>query len=508
MKVDTSFVHRTNHTRYKRSITFKNVQFLGVAFFPLFIYFCASLVLASGYDNLSQATIRLQVYAYSISLFIYILKYYKEKQYFKDLGWAILLLGHIAWFMVPALYQALMPNIWFGDWIKMDVPDFALRKACSLISLFLLANAFGYQVTKSESKGRRLILPKLLLIRKKHRVFLVVILFLMGLLPYIIFGGGISEIIMGILGGRSEKLWVPSAEIVAFEANNQRTFFWLTRAFLVSGGALGGSYAVAGIITNTFQKILFSIIFCFSSFIIYFDQGTRSILAMTVFPVLVIYILVQSKTLSGFDSTRIIYTSIAGIFLLLVLTQFQLQYRSESRRENIAALSFIDIISPRQQNDFFTETANAVVVRDNILGKNLGESPLLFFLVNPIPRALWSEKPLSQAMWNYTLYRWEGRDIWYTGGNALPSVVGQYYINWHVIGVIWAGLLYGILAALLGMLPTGKREFLEYLVLAILGMTFLFVSFRFLSPGFHYPILALSLTLYSYRKFFPPIFNI
>ncbi|MDH5647870.1 MAG: hypothetical protein OEZ01_17800, partial [Candidatus Heimdallarchaeota archaeon] len=141
---------------------------------------------------------------------------------------------------------------------------------------------------------------------------------------------------------------------------------------------------------------------------------------------------------------------------------------------------------PRQQTDFFTETAIAVDIKNNLIRRNLFESPVSFFVTNLIPRAIWPDKPKSIVMWHYSLYR-RGVDIWEKGGNALPSVVGQYYLSFGTIGVIWAGILYG---SIFGLIQKNIEKVAEVkseqILLLFTLLSFLFLSFRFLSPGLHY----------------------
>jgi hypothetical protein len=61
-----------------------------------------------------------------------------------------------------------------------------------------------------------------------------------------------------------------------------------------------------------------------------------------------------------------------------------------------------------------------------------------YYVIQFVPRQWWPEKPTQAA--------WEFYNAAYTAGsasNVTPSIIGQYYMNWGVIGVMMSGLWIG-----------------------------------------------------------------
>ena len=469
---------------------------LGPLFVALPILVCVSGLLL-GVDSRLGVAVQVIAYAFAVGGLAWLLVV--RRNYLEDVGWIFLVTGHVFWFATPALYQVVRPGLWFGDWIDTNVPTYALTKASLLIGLFLFGNGVGYYVFKRNRTVRSNVSPRGFLIPATHRLPLVCFLFFMGILPYLLYGGGMIETIQEILLGRTTKSWMLFG-VGQQEASGVRTLFWLSRAFLACSVVLAGCYIFFLQKQRSLgARAVYWSIFALGCSIVYFDQGTRSYLAMAVVPVLSTYVFKKALSRGQFRISRLVLAGSVVVALLLVVTPLQRLYRSDYRREQLPEMSVGEIISPKQDIDFYTETANAVVVRDEYLPGPLYESGLLYILVNPMPRTLWPGKPVSYTQWHFTLFRW-GIDIFERGGNALPSVVGQYYINFGVLGVAWVGLLFGGLVGWIERRLNRSRLFYEHLALATSALTFLFLSFRFFSPGFHYSTVLLLLIVLAYGR--------
>jgi hypothetical protein len=443
-----------------------------------------------------RVSIGIQVSVYSLSVFALIAIALIRRRYLNDLGWLFIIFANMFWFAFPAFSQLFIAGHWYGDWIDMDIPNAALTKASALIPLFLAMNAVGYFAFRGKIHAT-VSPPTSFLIPRRHRVPLVATLFLGGLVPYLLFGGSLVQVIQGILLGRADKAWSTSAANVV-EVDGVMTIFWLSRAFLVTATSLAGIYLLMQTRKRFFSTVVFGGILSLGLLIVYYDQGTRSYLAMTVVPVMTLWILRRAFRESRFQPGRLVALGVAFGFVLLALTQFQAAWRTDYSRAKMGDQSFSEIVNPQQHIDFYTETANAIVVRDKFLTQPLYESAIYYFAINPIPRILWSGKPVAQTQWHYTMYRW-GVDIFDKGGNALPSIVGQYYMNFNTAGVVWIGLLFGLITAVLERLFHRAADRTEYMVAVVSAFTFMFLSYRYLAPSFHYTTLLLFLIVIFYR---------
>lgn len=455
------------------------------------------LLLANGNGGDSQRAVEGQVMCYVASIAALLFRWWSSGNYAKELGWGFLLVGHAAWFALPAAYQVLAPNVWFGAWVATPIEDQALLTGGQLIALFLLGNGVGYHAVRRIPQGIQKAPRGDVVVRQEHRLLLCVVALAFGVVPYAAFGGGLQATIEGVLAGRADKAWAASPES-GYESSTAQTLFWLTRAFLVAAATLSGCYLTGRASMNVATRIGLSVVFCAATALVYFDQGTRSMLLMAVVPPCVVGMLAHSVVPHGFQRKRILATGAIVGAVLVSVTQLQLYYRSERSRQTMDVQRARDILAMKQQSDFFTETAIAVeAARVVPEARDLSEKPLWLFVVNVIPRVLWTEKPRPETIRVYTLHRW-GVDIWEKGGNALPSVVGQYYMNWSWCGVAWAGCLFGMLGGGFGKVAQRGCLQSEWFAIGVSGLTFVFVSFRALTPGFHYATVAIAVCVVSY----------
>lgn len=102
-----------------------------------------------------------------------------------------------------------------------------------------------------------------------------------------------------------------------------------------------------------------------------------------------------------------------------------------------------------------------------------------YFILHWIPRGLWPGKPIMES-WTYY------NDAYVQGQvfNVTPSIIGQYWINWGVWGIIAIALWIGLLSSLLDRAVAVVDARRQVALLTVLGIfaTFLFASFRFYSP--------------------------
>ncbi|MBM3942630.1 MAG: hypothetical protein FJ316_06860 [SAR202 cluster bacterium] len=103
-----------------------------------------------------------------------------------------------------------------------------------------------------------------------------------------------------------------------------------------------------------------------------------------------------------------------------------------------------------------------------------------YFVIHWIPRKFWPEKPIMRS--------WTEYNDSYTGGssefNVTPSVIGQFHINWGVLGVVFIGAWLGFLTCLADRLMLGLDLDRQQALAVVVGMLYAFIlsSFRFYSP--------------------------
>lgn len=480
---------------WKNSLKIVSVDYLYLlAFLP--ITTCLCFLLFDKIENL-HVSISVGVYALSVSLVLYNLL--KPNMMLLFPGLFFFVAGNMFWFAYPALMQIVTPGLWFGDWINRNVSTDALMLATLGVSLFFMSGLVTFSFFINQQNIRR----NMSVVRyertqrfdipERFRVKVLAFGFAIGVSPYLIFGGNLRRVVDGIMGARSSKAWSLSPEdSLAYASGVKQMFFWITGSFLVAVLSLSALYLF--IDKRNIKRRIYYLCFAVVAFlIIYFDRGTRSLFIVSLLPAIYLGMLLNYNKI--FDRKKIIFSGILLSILLIAMTQFQMYYRLDRTRGNMGDISIDNFISLKEQNDFFTETAIAIDVRERI-GFDLHEIPLVFFAANVVPRSLWPNKPMPQTLWYYSLDR-RNADIWKQGGNALPSVVGQYYMNWGWLGVVWGGMLFGLLSFCFNMILWKYFYRIESVLVGTMGAAFLFASFRFFGPGFHYPVLALVVMIYA-----------
>jgi hypothetical protein len=155
-----------------------------------------------------------------------------------------------------------------------------------------------------------------------------------------------------------------------------------------------------------------------------------------------------------------------------------------------------------EDNDFFTFTAYALAVQDRE-NRYTEDSAIANLAVGPIPRSLWPDKPYLQSVVVFSRYVW-GRNVTFTGGNTLPSIVGQQFMSGGPLAVSAMGLSLGLLLAIGDSIF--RRATVPAQVSYAIFLIFVFVSFRTMSFGFFIPF-EMMVAVCAVGRFFSATFR-
>jgi oligosaccharide repeat unit polymerase len=198
-------------------------------------------------------------------------------------------------------------------------------------------------------------------------------------------------------------------------------FFFFASAFLAA-------WAMKNISLYKWQKIILFFIVASVPTTIYFG-GSRRIFAFIVISLLLYF----NNEISSKNRRywRLIF--LFAPIILLWLMQIQMQFR---------AIGFYDIdlriverrldYLHRDNNFYWLATAVDVMPKQYSF---TGEWPFINFLIHPVPRFIWPEKPVSEG---FPFISWKEE-----GSSLSISVIGEFYIAQGLLGVIIAGLFFG-----------------------------------------------------------------
>lgn len=105
--------------------------------------------------------------------------------------------------------------------------------------------------------------------------------------------------------------------------------------------------------------------------------------------------------------------------------------------------------------------------------------PEVYFLIHWIPRAYWSDKPVMPS-WEYFNGAWTQGAAF----NVTPSVIGQYHLNFGFAGIVYIGLVLGLLTSVVDRVVLNSQLRRQKALITFLGLAYAFIvsSFRYYAP--------------------------
>jgi hypothetical protein len=402
----------------------------------------------------------------------------------RHLALFVLIGGQAYWFAIPAM-TTLWRDEWVGESARLVVPESGVWGALGGVSTFLIVSAAAYVlVVRWAHRSRSAQEPAATYMTESPLSVDAIdgVLLVLGLLPFLQGGIGIGEILDGIQGSRSgAKPWA----MAAFTGN---PFVVMGRGAFAAAASLALHRALS---VRGKGRLAAALMFAFAFGITYIDSGTRTWTAIMVGPPL----LMAFRRHAGSARVRRWLLAAPVVLVgLLWLTQFQKTIRDSG----LSAGSIRETEVSLADNDFFAETAVAMSLVPARFDY-VGDSAAWLFLTNPIPRAIWPEKPFSKVTLVYGIGRL-GNDFTRTGASFMPSVVGQFFMSWGWLGVLEAGLLFG---AAYGFIEVTWRRSAHGSWPELIAAAFailLLVSYRGLYPGFHYGAVILVIVALLRRR--------
>ena len=395
--------------------------------------------------------------------------------------------GFIFWYTYPAMLSILPGELSSGRPLAADIANQTAILTVTYLSLFLLSwqiastkSSFQHNGDTSRLSGS-VINPRIIL-------FCALLAGIVSLMPYLLSGQSIGAIVSDILSARDlTKPWLYLENL----GNSTSPFFALARNLAVASGILFWMLALDGRISQG-KRIVVILLAILTTATIYFDNGTRSLTALLLLPPLGKVLYDESQRRS---SRRAFLLGLLVLGLVVLVLQFQLLYRAERTRTDLVQLLLSDWAVLGGTTDYFKETLFAVEIVPKY-HDFFRESVILQFLAYPIPRFLWPDKPASELVQFYSLMR-IGIDIYARPGNVFPGIVGQYLMSWGWLGPIMIGASLGWIGRKADDILTKAwiKSHSYSVTFALLFATWLFLSFRILSPGFLPPVLFVGLIL-------------
>jgi len=407
----------------------------------------------------------------------------------------LMVIGFVIWYSFPAFYNCIILNLPAGVLVHGPL-DLAIT-ICGIfyLSLFLFSWVLASHFFEIVRFFHPMALKQSYESNPLRLLIIAIIGCLIGIMPIVFSGLNFSEIIFLIFQGRTvDKPWVRWENL----GDIRSPYLFLAQSAMAAGACL------LWILTRenkfSFQtRVLTGCLALTISLVLFFDQGTRSILALVFVPMVLMMVFEKPRT----SNAIFLFGAIGFMVVFLIVMQFPLIFRTFGTMDSITSMQnllSLNLISMGEISDMFSETIYSLTIVP-AFHDYFRESVLFQFLVSPIPRFLWSSKPLSQVVWFYSLQR-DGIDIYQGSGNVFPGIVGQYYMSWGGWGPILIGGVMGWLSSRIdGFLDRMRRYEDSYLrSIGMMMSVWIALSYRILSPGFLYPIIIAFLMVLLSRQ--------
>lgn len=337
-------------------------------------------------------------------------------------------------------------------------------------------------------------------------------LFFMGIAPYLFFTR--ESFFVSVWNDMWAMRSGGGARWTVGRTGNVNFSFGAYIAVLVQMGQIGGQLAVFYallIARNNFSKLFAWSIWAFWMALA-FGSGTRGqVLFMGLPAIALLYLKYQA--IAAWLTQRLslrayLYTGLIALFILF-LVQFQGFYRSEGVSSFETQSSSFKIFNLKGNTMFSEGLLGFALIPDvekhfydSVPGMTIVRpipQTIYWFLVGPIPRALWTSKPIDPVWEWYNFAFTGGRHS--TGGTTISQgLVGYWYFRYGIPGLIEGGLLLGWLM-LVAEKALQRSEGMPMRVLFSLGFaTWLFRVFRGMNFNDLYPLMIGGLMLFVIIK--------
>ncbi len=345
------------------------------------------------------------------------------------MGYLIMLLGAVYWYIAPAFALSFRTDVQVTERHGLRLRSDSVGTACIYIAAYVLFSVASYWYFYPQAAKK---IPQRSVERPNGLFYpLIFGLFLAGFVPYMLFGGGMENILRALQAARATEAPWKSGPLGDYRS----ALYYISRSGMVGAAGFAGSWAILK--RSPFRTILLTM-FGFTSVLMFVDGGTRSWVALAVVPTAVAWAASRLRD-------RVTISAVVTVILAVCAMQFAFEFARASRMMgwNMKALKSIDPIRREFDNDFFSEL---VVAIDLVPARHayFGPADVWAFFSHPVPRFVWPDKPISPLLAYYNETVAEGL---MARANKLPSSIGQFHMSFGPAGVALLGFLSGWVSA-------------------------------------------------------------
>ena len=200
--------------------------------------------------------------------------------------------------------------------------------------------------------------------------------------------------------------------------------------------------------------------------------GTRHQLLFLVLPVLLVFL----RRWPGKLTAIVFLRWSSGCLLVWLLLQVQFAVRTAGW-SSITTVNEEQLFDPNTNGQFTALLfAEHLVPGEHAYFHELAEP---YFLTHWVPRSIWPGKPDMES-WQYYNSAWTQGAAF----NVTPSVIGQFHMNFGILGVFFIGFWLGLLTHIADRITASINLGRQLAMSVVVGLFYGFIvsSFRFYSP--------------------------
>ena len=413
------------------------------------VFLCGASWAMGGVSTLTDAGFLLL----TVTCIVFLIAEFRNFSRRFGIGGLLLYGGVLVWFC-----HDYMVN-WFGlDFHRSVLPFSAaiVAKAAYFHTLFIMLMALGLSL----GGGRwiqRIVLSVPEPGGEKFYLILLLLALAVGISPFFIWVA--EPFYMALLHG-AFSAWTAPVKFTVYRTGNLNYSWGGYVAQILQAGEVAGIFgAVFAILvaTRLWGKIVgWSIWLYWVLFV--FNDGRRGDMAFMVLPAIaLLYIKYQASVAQLFRKHSWKAYGLAGTLAFLLLFAVQLQGSFRDVGLGNADLSQVSLLRS-QGNGMFSESmlGYALIPQQHDFFSNFfpGAGVIVplpqqawFFVIGPIPRALWQTKPVDD-LWSWYNHVKTGDANGAVGTTIAKGLVGTWYFHYGIFGVIEGGILVGWLMGL------------------------------------------------------------
>lgn len=395
------------------------------------------------------------------------------------------------WFYQSGLQSFMETEQFSFNFAAIRADERHYLQALTMINVFYFMLMVGYtiRIPRRVQNFAAVMLGRDSLVSRQNLFWLVIGLFAFGFAFYIVAAGGIGGVIAAAKGSRQyQTAWDSDGNY----GTQLSSLHFLFQGALVVAANL--AFYATWVRERARARWLMALIFVLATGYVALESGTRNTLLLCIMPAFLVYF----RKVRGLPIARQVAHYTVMFAMAMVVAGVSI-YQHVHRNVGDTSQVRVDELEAEIDSDFLRETAGAVAVQEVRHGELVYEMPSLLVITGPVPRYIWKNKPAPSVYVVFSLYRF-GIDVEKRGGNALPSVVGQYYMAWGWFGVIEAGFLIGLMVTLIDRAVATNPDSELMLMAGGFVLSYLFVVFRYISFGFFPPVMVMLMVVLVLRR--------